>query len=404
MNFFTRRRWTKIVKRALHESRHARHMRMDIAPAADLQAVVAAESALQAALDRRDEAGLDAALPALSQAVERVYPPHKDPSTREYVEIIVVAVGVAMGFRTYFIQPFKIPTGSMQPTLYGITVDGSHTRTLLDVFPLNFAKRLTVGERYVEVSAPASGSLLPVGGFDDVWAARKAEGRMSFLGVRRILSWLYGNTPPGPVQAFMVGGTTTGNRQVGGQLCFVHPDMQLYVQPGEHVVKGQRIASGLVRAGDHIFVNRVAYNFRRPHRGDIFVFSTRDIRYSGVRTDNYYIKRLVGLPNEEIGLAPPYLLADGKKVEEPYAFRRMVQASDRGYNGYIFPEHRGLGTTALHPARPRLQLGPGQYLPMGDNTRSSLDGRYFGPVGQEAILGPAFMVYWPFTARWGRVQ
>ena len=44
------------------------------------------------------------------------------------------------------------------------------------------------------------------------------------------------------------------------------------------------------------------------------------------------------------------------------------------------------------------------YLPMGDNTRSSYDGRYWGPVPRTQMLGPAACVYWPVSERWGRVK
>ena len=49
-------------------------------------------------------------------------------------------------------------------------------------------------------------------------------------------------------------------------------------------------------------------------------------------------------------------------------------------------------------------LDEDEYLPMGDNTRSSLDGRYFGGVDRDNIIGPAFMVYWPFNNRWGLIE
>jgi signal peptidase I len=47
--------------------------------------------------------------------------PYPNPGWRENIEVLLVAIVVAMGIRTFFVQPFKIPTGSMQPTLYGIT-------------------------------------------------------------------------------------------------------------------------------------------------------------------------------------------------------------------------------------------------------------------------------------------
>ena len=45
-----------------------------------------------------------------------------------------------------------------------------------------------------------------------------------------------------------------------------------------------------------------------------------------------------------------------------------------------------------------------EYLPMGDNTKNSFDGRYWGPVPRRQMLGPACCVYWPLSVRWGRVR
>ena len=57
----------------------------------------------------------------LEKAANKWLKPYPNAAWRENVEVLLVALAVAMGIRTFFLQPFKIPTGSMQPTLYGVT-------------------------------------------------------------------------------------------------------------------------------------------------------------------------------------------------------------------------------------------------------------------------------------------
>lgn len=293
-----------------------------------------------------------------------LYPPKPQPRAREYLEILVVAVSVAMAFRTFFVQPFKIPTGSMEPSLYGIKASPRAERGAMDRFPLSLVSLTLFGERYVEIRAPRSGVV----------------DALRFTADRTYVTSANGIVPP------------------------FRPGLMLHFEVGDYVQSGQILATGRVKMGDHIFVNRVRYNFARPRRGDVFVFSTDGVDHPDVKEDTFYIKRLVGLPGEAIMLDPPYLLANGRRIIEPEVFRRQVYDQHLGYNGYQFPPR---GSSSMPPvlghARSVLNLGDGEYLPLGDNTEFSLDGRYFGGVRQENIVGPAVQVYWPISPRWGRI-
>lgn len=364
MNFRERRKLRKAVHHLLHEARHARHMREDITERGKIDRIKVAEARLKDAWEKEDFQLVEKAADELSEAVHVVYPPHKHPRARENIEILVVAIAVAMAFRTFFIQPFRIPTGSMQPTLNGITYAQQSKKGILDHFPLSLIPMALFGERYVEIRAKASG----VVEFRDEFSE----------------------------ESYVV--------RIAGVPHVIHKDLPRYFEVrGAPVNKGDVLASGRRALGDHIFVNRMAYNFSRPERGDVFVFSTKSIRHPDIRPDNYYIKRLVGLPGETISLEPPYLIADGSAVTNPAVFVRQAKAVEQGYHGYAL-----LGDTPI-PAllrRPgdEIKLGHREYLPFGDNTRASLDGRFFGGVTRESIVGPAVMVYWPFTKRWGVIN
>jgi len=361
MNVFQRRRLHKLMKHLLHDARHVRHLRGDIAPSGEIESLRNAEVALQDAWETGDEARIEEAMERVGERIATVYPPRPFAKARENIEILVVALAVAMGFRTYFVQPFKIPTGSMQPTLYGIYVDQQQGARWTDKFPMNLVSLILFGERYVEVRAAASGEM----------------------------TTFY---PTEEYNRFYIGGIEHR----------VRPDMMTHFKPGDYVTKGQVLASGRVRRGDHIFVDKVRYNFRRPQRGDIFVFNTNEIEYPAIRKNSFYIKRLAGLPGETVSIEFPELVVDGEPVKEPRAFRRIQE--DPGYSGGYRPARPVAMQAYLKSSEDRITLGKGEYLPLGDNTLQSLDGRYFGAVKEQSIVGPAFMVYWPFTKRWGFVD
>lgn len=363
MNFFERRKLKKAVHHLLHVAAHARHMRGDIADPEDLRRLIESEEAMRAAWKSRDKDACDRAGDALGAAIEKVYPTTRDSGWRENVEIFAVALAVAMAFRTYFFQPFKIPTNSMWPTLYGVTVPGA-SRDVFDTFPLSLVRLCVFGERYLEVTAKASGVPSDAVRLDDSYCIIYIDGIPHKM----------------PIDA----------------KCWTF-------QPGSRpqVAKGSILASGRRRFGDHIFVNRISYNLHPPRRGDIFVFSTVDLKNTQVHTNDFYIKRLVGMPNDTIHLRPPFMYANNEALTNGLFAKLFRKEDEYPGIGYDLP---GDWEAALAPKNQPLKLSPTQYLPCGDNTRSSLDGRYFGAIEQKRIVGPACFVYWPFGKRWGILE
>lgn len=318
----------------------------------------------------------------------------------ENFEVLAVAIAVAMAFRCYFFQPFKIPTGSMTPTLYGISAVDCDAG-FWDRQPFKAAAWLVTGSWYSEVRAERSGnvvllladqrkpgySALSVAGKvgyvpDDVLRDPRDSSRISLsrLNIRPL--------PPGAENFAKGYGLILGTVQAG-----------------------DKVWSGRVVSGDHVFVNRLTWNFRKPRRGDVMVFSTTGI--NGLPQNTHYIKRMVGLPGETISIDSPRLLVDGKEATAPETIARICRrekfapwAPDYAYAGYQSIGQQQADTDrALRGPKDEFTLSDTEYFAMGDNTINSRDSRYWGAVPRENLLGPGCIVYWPFTSpRWGRIE
>jgi signal peptidase I len=130
-----------------------------------------------------------------------------------------------------------------------------------------------------------------------------------------------------------------------------------------------------LHASDRLLVSFRPFATHAPRRGDLVV--VRDPR----AVERLYIKRVVGLPGEEVRLSQGLLFVDGERLYEPYL------------EG--LPASPGM-------AESRWSLDQGRYFVMGDNRAHSADSREFGPVGLGQIEGRAWFRFWPLS-RWGRL-
>jgi signal peptidase I len=175
------------------------------------------------------------------------------------------------------------------------------------------------------------------------------------------------------------------------------------------LVKPFKIPSGsmenTLRCGDRVLVDRLSYRFGDPSRGDVVVFNppagigeggqpdtsivadetdAARIDSDGTRTataaDTNYIKRIIGMPGDTVEVKEHHAYINGEKLDEPYLRPiQEVEGIDSGSRGNWGPK----------------EVPKGTYLMLGDHRDNSADGRVFGFVPQEFLVGKAFMVYWP---------
>ncbi len=397
-------RWlfSKTLREACALRNHVRRLlnaQRDLMTPAALQLVQGALLELQRVINERsNKSDLRAQMEKLEQVAAKWLKPYPHAAARENVEVLLVALAVAMGIRTFFLQPFKIPTGSMQPTLFGVT-----SKNLINdrsfVIPTGWerVKEWFEGVSYVHVVAPADGKL------EQITPMR----RFLIFNIKQALS--IGGVPH--TIWFPPDMGEPGVDREGNSI-----DPLIYragLNPEQFYHKGDDVIKLEVHAGDHLFVDRLTYNFRKPQRGEIVVFQTSGIPESrrsnppfwNIPPDQFYIKRLVGLGGETIRIGDDrHLVINGKRLdsstpyfENVYSFDPKQPPRESQYSGHVnsrdkpfFPDGKTVFT-----------IPPGHIMVMGDNTMNSLDSRYWGDFPESSIIGKAFFVYWPLTQRFG---
>jgi signal peptidase I len=419
------------LKEFLRFLKHETRMNEDLYPDSLNQDLGDLKNEVQAAL--KDKSVDIEALEERLDAVNKKIPRKKYADWGAKVEGIVIVVAIAFAFRAVILQPFKIPTNSMRPTLHGINVyleDDSK----VEEFRENYLYPIYFGRSYFNDDVPIIG------------ATEQLGDKRNFL-IQKLFTRTYYTVNQGEKNDFP------------GKMKQLGEAYELWSKSKYAQAESQKM-NGYVETGDNLFVNRYVYNLREPRRGDIAVFETKNIKqYDGSSLGGqFYIKRLAGLPGDTLKIDSNRDLYLRKQGEEEFVkmdgihkgFAKVMSKLD-GYNGYkrvpaneryayatalgnkIKPvEDLGMNMVKVTTADAVLfyrsdsyvpylvkaefsngykmefteeadmfTMGENQYYMLGDNSNNSLDSRYWAAVPRENLMGTAFAVFWPFSKRWG---
>lgn len=257
---------------------------------------------------------------------------------REWIDALVIAFVLAMFIRTFVVELFKIPSGSMSPTLLGDLVAEGSARDAQG----ETGQYLLIAER---------------GPMRQVWQVFRKDAHKNYA-------------------------------YEGKKMLFeLTPSQRDLFENNRHIEEHR------------IFVNKFAYWFGPPSRGDIVVFRVpfelrpTVYRRNGVefpvgpynRDQGVYVKRNVAKAGEHVTIGNDMrLYIDGKKVTEPAVFLNRMYSSPLPRDGF-----------STQPPKYDVTVPEGQALMFGDNYDNSLDSRYWGGVPYENLRGKAFFRYWP---------
>jgi len=166
--------------------------------------------------------------------------------------------------------------------------------------------------------------------------------------------------------------------------CFVRP-FKIPTRTMEPTLRGHlRRPDGTVEreTGDHVLVQRFAYWFSKPRRGDIVVFKTEGLKRT---RGDFYVKRVVGLPGERISIKAGELFVNGSPVKEPPILTRIQYVHAPQYDAEFL----------LKDENEEFVVPERHYFVLGDNSGNSADSRYWGPVPEANIVGKVTKICWP---------
>jgi signal peptidase I len=181
----------------------------------------------------------------------------------------------------------------------------------------------------------------------------------------------------------------------------------------QFVAEARFIPSGsmepTLQVDDRLIVDKVSYRFSNPKRGDIIVFDPTD-NLIKLNYKEAFIKRIIGLPGDKITVINDKVTVNGeplsenypsglhvKEMTEIYSKKREKDPDDPGGQHWFEGRIENSNTTweGTVPSN--------QYLVLGDHRSGSLDGRSWGYVPRDRIVGKALVRFWPLN-RVGDIQ
>lgn len=334
-------------------------------------------------------------------------------------EVLWIAAFLALTVRTFFIQPFRIPTCSMFPSFSGmLTQLKADTEKKPNFFVKPFRWLMTGAENY-HYEAPCDGFVqVPIFKPSEM-VQNNSHMRYEIEYGREIGSLWFKHLLPKPYKVYIL---WVGHSQIRIRVPFEFADMEALIrkkffpesksfsqllqsadldlqysrekgyciQTGNYVKKGDCCLHFDILCGDMVFVDRLTYHFRRPKVGEAIVFRTGNIPL--LYKDLYYIKRLAGKPGDVLSIRGHQLFCNGKLVSGSSAFD-----NNNGRKG-IYPGYVPNGALAEHKQK---TVSENYFFALGDNSPFSYDSRFWGEVPEKDVLGKAAFVLHPISWRWG---
>jgi signal peptidase I len=393
-------KWKKEGMMTLKAGKRFLNYKRDLLTLNKIGEIQSRQEDLQKAIKAKDKAAVAEAIKQLNYTCEKSLTAYRPAGAiADNIEGLWVPIVIALGIRAYFVQPFKIPTGSMQPALNGIIAkseDGDWEKPGLGT---RIFQNVMKGRSYYDLVADKNKSIVAI------------EDRTKFIFSRTCIRFDDGSDvviscPPAEAMGIE---TIKKHLRHGGKF-----------SSGVHFKKGDPIFRGTLTTGDLVLVDKISYHFRQPKRGESFVFNTRGLQTSGgtsgmssQQNATHYIKRLVAVPNDELQIKTPDLWINGALAKEE-TIRRVARrekiSEDEMFSGYTHADVRSRDRRLLRPGATTTMLSPDdrnqrEFFAMGDNSPNSLDSRYWGPVKQYNLVGPALFALWPFTSgHWGVIE